>query len=502
MKKSLFQKLRKPDSNRSPLFYIFSAIIFGMIIVTFVFMSPNGSGNLSGSATAATVGGRVIPILQLQQRTQQIEEQNKMFLPNAGDQFQKFFQAQALNDLINAELLTEVEPQEELYVSDSLLAQTIMEIPAFQEKGQFKRDLYETYLLNSGSSANSLEDKIKKDLRIGLVRELFNDAFLTTKIEKSVYEKITDFDIKMEFVDVSEVELALKSSQVKVTDDEIKTNLENPEFLKKAKAEFDRTSFKYLSKEKVKAKWILALAPDLSEAAFDKAKEKVKALDLNNKNFAEMAKLHSEDPTAEQGGDLGYVEKGTFDEAWDKAAFSTSAGQISELFKTPQGWAKVLVEEKKPASQSAFEDVKFMVAKDVLSQDKTKAVLSEIKMALGQGPDSLNKVLKDYGLSWKSATDFKMSADQIPGFSKNDDLFEKLLSLKSDGAVYSDILSDSGKSYIIKRKSFNTAKANPADYQNMTGQRQNYALGNWFSAQKETVRIKVNPLVETNTNLF
>lgn len=465
-------------------------------------MSPNGGSNLSGSPTAATVGGRVIPILSLQQRAQQIEEQNRMFMPEVSEQFRQFFQSQALNDLINAELLTELESKEDLYVPDSLLAKTIMDIPAFQEKGQFKRDMYESYLLNSGTSANSLEERIKKDLRIGIVRELFNEAFITTSVEKDILGQINDFDIKMEFIDVSEPALALASQQIQVSDSEIKSALEDADFIKKAKTEYEKTAFKYKSKDKVKAKWILALATDLSPASYDKAKAKIEKLDLNVKNFSEMAKLHSEDPTATQGGDLGYVEKGTFDEAWDKVAFSTNAGQISDLFKTDQGWARVLVEEKKVGTQSSFDDVKFMVAKDVLSQEKTKAIIADIKTVLPQGNTALDSTLSKYGLKWKQATDFRLTADQIPGFSKNEDLFDKLISLKKDGDVYPDILSDDGKSYLIKRKSFVQVQKKPDEIQNISGNRQNYSLGNWFTAQKENVKIRINPTLETNKSLF
>ncbi len=502
MQNSFFQRLRRPGSNRSPFFYIFSALIFGMIIITFIFMSPNGGSNLSGSPTAATVGGRVIPILVLQQRAQQIEEQNRMFMPEVSEQFRQFFQSQALNDLINAELLTEIESKEELYVADSLLAKTIMDIPEFQEKGQFKRDMYESYLLNSGSSANSLEERIKKDLRIGIVRELFNEAFLTTNVEKEILGQISDFDIKMEFVDVSESALNLASEKIQVSDDEIKQALVDAEFTKKAKAEYDKTAFKYKAKDKVKAKWIITLATDMSPESFDKAKAKMEKIDLNAKNFSEMAKLHSEDPTASQGGDLGYVEKGTFDEAWDKVAFSAKVGEVSDLFKTEQGWARVLVEEKKLGTQSSFDDVKFMVAKDLLSQEKMKSIVSEIKAVLPKNDGSIDATLAKFGLKWKSATDFKLTAEQIPGFSQNEELFEKVISLKNDGDVYPDIVSDEGKSFLIKRKAFVQALKKEGDVQNISGNRQNYSLGNWFTAQKETVKIKINPTLESNKSLF
>jgi peptidyl-prolyl cis-trans isomerase D len=500
MKQNIFQRLRRPESNRSVLTFAITALIFGMIIVTFVFSSPNGGGQLSGSATAATVGGRVIPILQLQQRAQQIEEQNKMFLPAGSDQFQKFFQAQALNELINAEVLTEVQAQEGLYVPDSLLAQTIMDIPAFQEKGRFQRDLYENYLANSGMSANSLEERIKKDLRLGMLRELFTQSFLATNIEKKIYGEISDFNIKMDYIDVSESAL---TSQVQVSKADVEAAILDPEFIKRAKNLFDRDSFKYQTNEKVKAKWILVLSDSDSEDSFAKAKAKLEegTKDLTVANFAEKAKAISQDPTADQGGELGYVEKGTFDKAWDDVAFNAKVGQISKPFKIQQGWAQLLVEEKKPASKSTFEDVKMQISKELLVSEKSDKIIAKIKESLVKSPKELDQVLASMNLKWKTATDFKLSSESIPGFGQSDLIFDKLLTLKSDGDVYNDIVSNEGKSYIIKRRLFDLKKDSTADYQSIVGSRQNYALGSWFEDQKENIKIKINGSLNQGNNL-
>lgn len=492
MKRDILQKLRKPESNRSIISFIVTAVIFGMIIVTFVFMSPNGGGQLSGSATAATVGGKVIPIIQLQRKTQEIEQRNKMFIPNPNEQFQKFFQSQALNELINAEILTEVQYKEGLYIPDALLAQTIMDIPSFQEKGQFQRDLYETYLTNAGESASSLEERIKKDLRVGQLRELFDNSFLTTQAEKKVYSEIVDFPIKMDVVDVSESVLAPKTN---ITAEDVKKAEADPAVLKRAQELFDRESFKYQTKEKVKAKWIVVLKKDPSAAASQEAKIKLEegTKDLTVQNFSEIAKKVSEDPTAAQGGDLGFVERGTLDEDWDNVAFATSVGSISKPFEIEQGWARVFIDEKTKASKSTFKDVQTNVVKEVLLADKYKQIIESLKKTANENPKSLDSALAANGLKWQPVADFKLSADEIPGFGKADLVFEKLMTLKKDGDVYGDVVPNEGKTYLIKRRQFDL-KADPnADLQNLVGNRENYALGGWFETQKENIRIKVNP---------
>lgn len=497
MKPNIFQRLRRPESNKSVFTFILTALIFGMIIMSFIFMSPaGGGGSLSGSATAATVGGRVIPALQLQQRVQQLEEQSRMYLPNGAEQFQKIFQSQALNELINAEILTELQSEEGLYISDGLLAQTIMDIPAFQENGRFQRDLYETYLANSGLSAGALEERIKKDLRLGLVRDLFSQSFVSTTPEKKIYSELTDFTIKMDYVDVSEVAI---SPSILIAEQDIAKALEDKAFLDRAKALYDQQSFKYQGKDSVKAKWILVLAEGPSSEALNKAKAKLEegTRDLTPANFSEVAQKISEDPTAEQGGQLGYVEKGTFDGEWDKVAFNTEIGQISKPFQVEQGWARVLIEEKKLASKGDFEAVKSQVAKDLLIQDKSKQTVAEISGLIKNSPQQLDSYLKSKGLKWVTAPDFKLSSDSIPGLGKADPIFDRLLTLKSDGEIYQEAVAVEGKSYLIKRRSFDMKTEPNPEYQSLVGSRQNYALGGWFESQKENIKIKVNPSLES-----
>lgn len=62
-------------------------------------------------------------------------------------------------------------------------------------------------------------------------------------------------------------------------------------------------------------------------------------------DFAELAKKNSIGPSAPQGGDLGYFERGQMVPAFEDAAFALKPGEISEPVKTQFGWHVILVEE-------------------------------------------------------------------------------------------------------------------------------------------------------------
>lgn len=83
---------------------------------------------------------------------------------------------------------------------------------------------------------------------------------------------------------------------------------------------------------------------DKSDATRSKEEAKTLAEDLLKKatldgaDFAELAKEHSEGPSAPKGGDLGTFGKGMMDPAFEKAGFALEVDEISEVVETPFGF--------------------------------------------------------------------------------------------------------------------------------------------------------------------
>ncbi|GIX29449.1 MAG: chaperone SurA [Burkholderiales bacterium] len=68
---------------------------------------------------------------------------------------------------------------------------------------------------------------------------------------------------------------------------------------------------------------------------------------VNGADFAELARLHSEDPSASQGGDLGWVSPGDTVPAFERTMESLQPGEVSEPVKTPLGWHLIQVLERR-----------------------------------------------------------------------------------------------------------------------------------------------------------
>jgi len=69
-------------------------------------------------------------------------------------------------------------------------------------------------------------------------------------------------------------------------------------------------------------------------------------------DFAAQAKLYSEDGSAAQGGDLGWVSPGVFVAEFERAMNALKVGQISDLVQNEFGWQLIQVMERRNADVS------------------------------------------------------------------------------------------------------------------------------------------------------
>ena len=84
-------------------------------------------------------------------------------------------------------------------------------------------------------------------------------------------------------------------------------------------------------------------------ASEDEAKKIIEELNKGG-DFAALAKAHSTDSGAAQGGDLGFFKKGDMVPEFAAAAFALKAGEITTTpVHTQYGWHIIKVEEHRQA---------------------------------------------------------------------------------------------------------------------------------------------------------
>jgi peptidyl-prolyl cis-trans isomerase SurA len=90
-------------------------------------------------------------------------------------------------------------------------------------------------------------------------------------------------------------------------------------------------------------------SPDRVAAVMAKAEE-VQGRIKKGADFGEVAKQVSEDPTAQNGGELGWFKKGELLEPLEKAAETMKVGQVSEPVRTNVGVHLIKVEAREDAA--------------------------------------------------------------------------------------------------------------------------------------------------------
>ncbi len=159
---------------------------------------------------------------------------------------------------------------------------------------------------------------------------------------------------------------------------------------------------RYRHGELIGARHILIRVPkEATEEQKKQAKEKIESVlkeAQSGKDFSELAKTYSEDPSKSRGGDLGYFEKGRMVPAFEKAALALKEGEISPVVETQFGFHLIQVYGKKPAGVAPLEEVRRQVEAQVKNEKFQKTVneyvdnLRQKAKSRNPGPDVEGKM--------------------------------------------------------------------------------------------------------------
>jgi len=155
---------------------------------------------------------------------------------------------------------------------------------------------------------------------------------------KSIFDIRDDLRETMkEMMITQEVEQSI-TGDIKITPSEVKS------FYRR----IDKDSIPYIDSE-VKMAQIVFYPPASEDAIFE---VKQKLLDLrvrinDGENFATLAILYSDGPSASMGGEIGFMSKGNLDPAYAEAAWSLKEGLVSKIVESDFGYHIIQIIERR-----------------------------------------------------------------------------------------------------------------------------------------------------------
>jgi len=118
---------------------------------------------------------------------------------------------------------------------------------------------------------------------------------------------------------------------------------------------------------------VAAGATPAEEARVRERGEKALKRIASGEDFARVAREMSQGPSAAEGGDLGWLQRGVVQPEVEKVAFALPTGQVSELVRTRTGFQVLKVEGRRGGEPRPFEQVKDEI-RDKLTYEQRDAL--------------------------------------------------------------------------------------------------------------------------------
>ena len=375
-------------------------VALGGIIIVFIFWY-GWSGPADKSQTyAARVNGTVISYDQFYNVYESELEKIRLRFGGAlpPELMQKVnLKKSVITGLVHQVLMLQEADRLGMFVTDEDLARDVKSNPQFQRDGVFDPNMYRMYLQSIKLTPATYEQTRKQELLQEQLIRLLTDSVKTDPEEIKRWWHFQNDKVVLSVLLIKPEVKETKEIDQKALESFFRKNekkYEIPESLNLKYVVFSAADLEkkidvtedeihdyfvmhpkdFVVPEKVHVKLILLKTPEGGDQnAADEVKAKAAELLKRiraGEDFEALARAESQDATsAEKGGDLGFIAKGSLATELEEAAFKTEVGSVSEPVKTKQGYYLIKVVEKQPEVARPYEAV----------HDEIKAKLLETK---------------------------------------------------------------------------------------------------------------------------
>jgi peptidyl-prolyl cis-trans isomerase D len=448
-------------------------VVLGVAVFAISFFGIEGYFSSQVETFVAKAGKREVSQQQYQDTMNRIRQQQRAQM---GDQFDPSvfdkpeFKQQIVDQLIGQQLLLQANEDLGMRVSDQSLRDTIASNPAFQVDGQFNPDMYRAQLAAAGMTPEMFQDNMRTSLQSSLLPDAISGSTIVTQADIDRY-----LDIKLQRRDIRYFVLPPQSpADSQVSDAQVQ------DYYKAHQADFmnpEQVSLKYIevngadlkpeaqpSEDDLKKRYQDEIArfglpeerevshilinvpknatPEQQKAALDKA-EKI-AAEANPQDFAKLAQQDSDDIGSRlSGGDLGWLQKGVTNPAFESAMFALQKGQISKPVLSDEGYHIIFLRDVRSGQTKPFEQVRDQLVKEATTADQDRGyneAAGKMTDLTSQNPGSLEPAAQALQLQVKETSLFGHSGGE--GIAAN----PKVIA----AAFSNDVLSSGNNSSLIE----------------------------------------------------
>jgi len=418
----------------------FIKLALGIVAVVFIFWGV-GSYSTRQSNRVALVNGQVITPTEYNELYRNLlENARRSFGDALTDDLVKQLdlKGQTMETLISQSLALQAAERAGIRISDKTVSESIQSDPAFQREGKFSPELYQRLLAaNNLQLANFEEDRRK---RITLDRM---NARLELLAQASLQEARNFFhwqrdEVKISYlafetssfeggIDPGQEDLAAfyakNKEAYRVPEKVILDYLtfKPQDYLAQAEVSpervreiYDLTMDSYIQPERIKIRDILLpLEEEADQAEKDRVRAEAEALlkrAQDGEDFLALAK--EREPGQDPSRPLEWLTRDNLDPALAGAAFGLDKGGLGGPVETGLGYHVFLVEDKEPARQKAFEEVRAEIEAGLKKEKAKELARNAAESAYGLSVDV--KSMAELGGK------IGLKAGQAGPFSRND----------------------------------------------------------------------------------
>ncbi len=416
-----------------------------LLIIPFAFWGINYYFNGDGEISVVSVGDQDVPLRDYQRTLQNLRQRWVAATQGKVPVDDEILKKQAMDNLINRELMAQAAADLGLRVSNEQVRSAIEDVQAFRGANGFDRVIYESAIAQLGLSPTGFESEVRGDLsaeqlQSAIVGSVFSagdevrNLAALRKQTRDIQYAILSSDALKQGVQISEPDIKdfydrnpdlfqeperVKLAWLHITLQRLADDVPVDDAALEAWYQ-DNTANYTVAEQREVRQLLVPVAADADPDVKQAAQSRAEAIMARIKAGARMQDIIAEEDKSGKEpleySDFGFLGRGVLDPEIEEAAFATAAGQSVGPIASKFGFHVIEIGQIKQSSANSFADVRADVERDYRHTEAARsyAELADRLVTLAyEHPDSLDTAAEDLDLHIQESDLF--SRDAPPG---------------------------------------------------------------------------------------